>query len=234
MEIFEKVKSILFKPKEEWTIVEAENDSHVSILTKYLLILALIPAVAIFVSYWWQWHSLYNDAITRMSQYGGRDMADVIEKVKEQYPFMTTYGKMGIIMAIQQLVLIVGGAYIAAAVINAFSNQFGAEKNFDRAFALVAYSFTPLCLAGILYLYKPLSFLIPYVGLYGAYLLYLGAAPQLKPTDNKKTTCFVISIIVVLAVWGILSRIVPEITQSILIEQAKSDGLNNLQNLMPR
>ena len=50
MEIFERIKTILFKSKEEWAVVEAENASHTIVLTKYLLILALIPEFAFFAS----------------------------------------------------------------------------------------------------------------------------------------------------------------------------------------
>jgi len=219
MEIFERVKAILFKPKEEWTIIEAGNEPHAKVFAGYLLILALIPAAAIFFNYWWTWHSAYTDAINRMSEYN-KDMAFILESVKGQMPFDA---KWGIIMAAEQLLLIVGGAYIAAAVINALSNQFGAEKNFDRAFALVAYSFTPLCVAGILYVFSSLAWIVPYVGLYGAYLLYLGAMPQLKPADDKKIACFVIAVIVVLATWMILTKaVMPEVKKQIAITEAKA------------
>ena len=221
MELFDRAKTILFKPKEEWTIIEAENTPHAKVFAGYLLILALIPAAAVFFNSWWTWHSAYTEAINRMSEYSkDMDMTYILESVKGKMPFNS---KLGIIWAVEQLVLIVGGAYIAAAIINALSNQFGAEKNFDRAFALVAYSFTPLCVAGILYIFSSLAWIVPYAGLYGAYLLYLGAAPQLKPADDKKTACFVISIIIVLASWMLLTKVVmPEVKKQIAIAEAKA------------
>jgi len=219
MEIIERVKSIIMKPKEEWVIIEAENAPHSKVFFGHLLILALIPAAAIFFNYWWTWHSAYTEAINRMSEFSD-DMAYIMERVKEQNPFSARWG---IIAAAEQLLLIIGGAYIAAAILNALTNQFGAEKNFDRAFALVAYSFTPLCVAGVLYIFNSLAWLVPYLGLYGAYLLYLGAAPQMKPADDKKTTCFVIAIIVVLATWFVLERaVIPEVKKQIYIAEAKA------------
>ena len=221
MEIIERVKAIIFKPKEEWTIIEAENAPHAKVFFGHLLILALIPAAAIFFNYWWAWHSAYTDAIDRMSEmYKYMDMDEIYENLKTSMPFNA---KWGIIKAVEQLLLIIGGAYIAAAILNALTNQFGAEKNFDRAFALVAYSFTPLCVAGVLYIFNPLAWLVPYLGLYGAYLLYLGATPQMKPADNKKTSCFVIAIIVVLGTWLILERaVIPEVKKQIYIAEAKA------------
>jgi len=227
MEFFDRTKAILFNPKEEWTIIEAENASHAKVFAGHLLILALIPAAAIFFNYWWSWNSTYTDAINQFGGYS-KDMANML---KERMPFDA---KWGIITAVQQLVIILGGAYLTAVVINAFSDQFGSAKDFNRAFALVAYSYTPLCVAGILYIYSPLAFLVPLAGCYGLYLLYLGSESQLKPAADKKVICFIISLIAVIVVWAVLSKIVPTITQSILIEQAKNDGLRNLQNLMPR
>jgi len=223
MELFSRVKTILFNPKEEWEIIEAENAPHAKVFFGHLLLVALIPAAAIFFNYWWAWHSAYTDAINstidRMGEYN-EAMASLLDTIKEQMPFDA---KWGIIMAVEQLVLILGGVYIAAAVINALSNQFGVEKNFNRAFALVAYSFTPLCIAGILYIFNPLVWLVPYIGLYGLYLLYHGTALQLKPTADKKISCFVISVIVVLATWMLLEKaVIPEVKKQIAIAEAKA------------
>ena len=225
MEIFDRTKAILFNPKEEWRVIEAENAPHAKVFSRHLLILALIPAVAIFVSYWWQGHSKYLEIISRIDEYldaimpfkglfDGGESETIRETIRGIV--MATYRKMGIIESIPQLIIILCGAYIAAAVINAFSDQFGSAKDFNRAFSLVAYSFTPLCVAGILYLFEPLSLIVPYVGLYGLYLLYVGLDPQLKPAVGKKTICLVISLIIVIAAWAILSKIVPEIAQSII------------------
>ena len=216
MELFDRAKTILFKPKEEWTIIEAENAPHAKVFTGYLLILALIPAVAIFVQEWWTWHSFYTEYLGKLGELN----PDVVSKAKELYPFNT---KWSIIHAACPFVAIVGGAYIAAAAINALSNQFGSEKDFNRAFALAAYSFTPLCIAGILYISSSLAWLVPYAGLYGVYLLYLGAVPQLKPADDKKTSCFMISIIVVLAAWMILEKaVIPEVIKQVKIAEVKA------------
>ena len=215
MELFERIKTLLFNPKEEWTIIEAENAHHSKVVVGHLLILALIPAVAIFVNHYWTWTEALAKATEPYSR-NGVISPEIIERIKAQFPFDA---KMGIIWAVQQLILILGGAYIAAVVINALSDQFGSAKDFDRTFSLVAYSYTPLCIAGILYIYNPFAWLVPYAGLYGLYLLYTGLDIQLKPPAEKRTVCFIISLIAVIAVWVILSKIIPQITASILADR---------------
>jgi len=226
MELFERVKAIMFNPKEEWIIIEDENTPLVKVFVGYLLILALIPAVAIFFNFWWNWHSAYSEAIAKISG-NYPNIAEITARIKAQYPFDP---KLGIINAVKMLVIILGGAYISAAVINAFSDQYGSSKDLNRTFSLVAYSLTPMCVAGILYIYSPLSSIVQYVGLYGLYPLYTGIEPQLKPAANKKNLCFIISLLVVVAVWVILSKIVQEISVSILAEMAKSNAGNMLKD----
>ena len=213
MELFERAKAIMFNPKEEWKIIEAENASHGKVFAGYLLILALIPTVAIFISYCWKWYSASHGLVGF---------------------FDSPYLKLGIAVAVQPFVIILVGAYLSAAVINAFSDQFGSAKDLNRAFSLVAYSYTPMCVAGILFIFGPLAAFVPYVGLYGLVLLYFGIEAQLKPSADKKIICFIITLITALVAWIILSKIVPVISQSILEEMAKSNSNDAIRNMMPR
>jgi len=128
----------------------------------------------------------------------------------------TNQFKDGIFTALRQFVMIVGGAYLTAAIIYGFSEQFGATKNFNRAFSLVAYSYTPLGVAGLLYFYIPVIWLIPFLGLYGYYLLFLGIEPQLKPAAEKRALCFIFSLIVMIGVWALISIGLSEIIKSII------------------
>jgi len=49
MEIISKVKNILLNPKTEWEVISEKNDTHLKVLTAYLIPLALIPAIAGFI-----------------------------------------------------------------------------------------------------------------------------------------------------------------------------------------
>jgi len=215
--MFSRIKAILFNPKEEWEVIEAENPSHAKVLP-YLLILALIPAIAFFANYWMLWNSGISKAtemaISEASKYNytNDQLAKTLAAIKESTPFNLT---MGIIYAIQYFVTILGGTYVAAAVINALSDQFGAVNNFSRSFSLVAYSYTPLCLAGILYVYTPLVWLVPILGLYGVYLLYLGVKPVIKPATEKQTGYIIMALLVTLVAYVVISKIVPTLTTEI-------------------
>lgn len=226
MELFDRTKAILLKPKEEWEVIEAESSPHAKVLTVHLLLLAAIPAIIKFVGFWWQWRKIVNNRIKALesSSYGhyGDSMAKQIEKIKDQLSF----DAVGFaIQSITASVIIVGSVYIAATIINAVAEKNGAEKNFDRAFSLAAYSFTPLCVAGLLYIYAPLATLVPIVGLYGAYLLYLGITPIMKPAVDKVKGFFVVALIAALGSWFVLNEIVPGITKDIYqdykVEQVK-------------
>ena len=245
MEIFERIKTILLKPKEEWAVIEVENAPHTNVLTKYLLILALIPALAFFANEYLKNRSILNKYIeagtvrienryTSNNYYGNsefsverkiamnKEIAEFEEKAKEDFRIMYPFGstKWNIIFALCLFAVIVGGAYISAAIINALSNQFGAGKDFNRAFSLVAYSYTPFCIAGVLYVVHSFASLVPYAGLYGLYLLYLGIDSQLKPAVNKKITCLVISAIAIVGIWLLLARVVaPEIQKRVMTEE---------------
>ena len=241
MEIIERVKTIFLDPKEEWTIIEAENAPHAKVFTGHLLPLALIPAIAKFVVLWWHWRKAVKAATDKFESamssynnvYGGDEIAKQIEEIKDSMPFNAVWG---IIQAVTIFAIIIGSVYITAVVINAFAEKNGSKKNFNRAFSLTAYSFTPLCVAGVLYLYSPLAVLVSIVGLYGAYLLYLGLSPIMKPATDKITGYFVVALIAALGSWLVLTNFVPDITNDIYknykIEQAKNlqKQLNDLQN----
>jgi hypothetical protein len=169
MEIIEKVKNILVTPKTEWVTVEGENAPHVKLLTSYLLPLALIPAVAAFIGYGLIGYSAFGVHVHSID--------------------------WGIRQAVVQFIAMTGGAYLTAFVINMLAANFGSTANFDRAFSLVAYAYTPMCIGGVFYLLPSLSWLASLAGIYGLYLLYIGLAPMMKTPAEKQTSYFVISLI---------------------------------------
>ncbi len=70
-------------------------------------------------------------------------------------------------------------------VINLLAPLFGGRRDFDSAFKLAVYSFTPVWLAGIFLLLPGLYFLM-LTGCYGAYLLWLGL-PLLTKSPAAKS-----------------------------------------------
>jgi Yip1 domain len=51
MNLIERVKNILVKPKEEWLVINTESHSGLSLIMSYLLPLAILSAAATFVGY---------------------------------------------------------------------------------------------------------------------------------------------------------------------------------------
>lgn len=186
MQLFERLKKIILSPKDEWTVIKDENTSSTEVFMKYLLPLALIPAIAGFIGY---------------------------GLIGFRMPFVGHVGSVsyGIREAIVMLISTIGGIYITAYVIDLLAPSFGGTKNFQKAFQLVVYSYTPTMVAGILYILPSLSPIVFIAGLYGLYLLYLGLKPMMQSPDDKVTVYFIISIVVLIAVYFILSAILAAI-----------------------
>jgi hypothetical protein len=177
MSLVSRVKNILTTPKTEWPVVDGENDSHIKVLTTYVLILAAIPAIAMFICYGligWHGYALTGYAIRQ---------------------------------AIIQYVTMVGGVYLTAFVINILTENFGSRKDFDKAFSLVAYAYTPAFVGGIFYLHSSIAILASIASLYSLYLLYMGLTPMMKTPEDKRVSYFVISLIVMVVVSLVLGAI---------------------------
>ena len=181
MDLINRVKQILVSPKTEWQTIDGENDSHVKVSTNYVLLLAAIPAVAAFIGYGLIGYSVLGHHFASVS--------------------------LGIKQAIIQYITMVGSVYITAFVIDILAENFGSKKNFDKAFSLVAYAYTPVFVGGIFYILPSLSILASLASIYGLYLLYIGLTPMMKTPAEKRTSYFVVSLLVMIAAFFILSLV---------------------------
>ena len=177
MKLIERAKGITLKPKNEWTIISEEKTDIQTILIKYFLPLVLIPTVASFIGY----------GLLKFGAYSSLNL--------------------GIMRAIVSILLMIGGVFLSAFIIDALAPSFGGTKNFERAFALVAYTYTPQLIAGVLYIFPPLAILVGLAGLYGLYILYLGIQPMMKCPEDKTVTYFIVSLAVIIVVYAVLSAI---------------------------
>ncbi len=175
MNIVERAKNILIKPKDEWLIIDQETTSVSELVTTYLIPLSLIPAIASLIGF----------------------------GIVSPYASIT----WGVKYAIMYFILMIAGAYVSAFIIDALAPNFGANKDFRKAMQLVTYSYTPSMVAGILFIVPALSTLASLAGLYGLYLLYLGIKPMTKSPEDKAMTYFIISLIVIILVWGVFYSI---------------------------
>ena len=181
MNIVDRAKNIILTPKTEWTAIAAEEPNVGQIISGYVIPLALIPAIA------------------AMLGYGliGRGMASSFT--------------MGIAMAIIGFVVALGGVYLTAYVIDMLAPNFGSQKNFGRAMQLVAYSYTPAWVAGILNIIPVLGVLVLVASIYGLYLMYLGFPHTMKTPDEKVVVYMVGSIVVLIVVYFVLTALLTAI-----------------------
>jgi hypothetical protein len=70
------------------------------------------------------------------------------------------------------------------ALIRLLAPTFGGQRDFNSAFKLAAYSYTPIWLTGIFLLAPGLRFL-ELTGFYSAYILWMGASPLTKVPVQK-------------------------------------------------
>jgi hypothetical protein len=171
MNLVERAKGIILKPSETWAEVKTEEATISDLYKSYAVILAAIPSIAQFI---------------------GSSMIG--------YSFMGAHFRMGISnalgSAIVSYILSLIGIYIVAIIADALAPTFGSTKNITNAFKAVVYSMTPSWVAGVLFIFPPLSILAIIAGLYGIYLFYLGL-PMMMDTPKEKALGYVLVVIII-------------------------------------
>lgn len=169
MNIVDRVRNIILKPKEEWLVIANENDNFGSIVRLYILPLAASAAIATFIGY----------------TYIGVDAA-----------FFKLKGfSWGISVAIIQFVSVSISFIVCTYVVDILSPYFNAEKNINRSAQLVAYSLTPGFVGGLLAVIPQLSWIGSLFGLYGIYLFYLGLGIVKNVSDDKKIVYMILTVV---------------------------------------
>src|SRR5262245_45585044 len=136
MAISDRVKNICLTPATEWPVIAGETTSTTDLVTGYVAPLAAIGAVAGFI--------------------GGSIIGRTL-------PFIGTFRTpmiWGLGGAILTFALTIIGVIVCAAIVNALAPTFNGEKNSMQALKVVAYSFTPAWVAGILNILPLLGILV--------------------------------------------------------------------------
>jgi hypothetical protein len=185
MNIFERAKKIIISPQTEWDVISNEPPNTSAIITGYVLPLAGLAAIAAFIGYGF---------------------------VGVNYGFFRIKGiEWGLYQGLTVLIGAILGVFISAFVIDMLAPSFGSEKNMGRSVQLVAYSYTPAWIGGLLAILPAIALVGALAGLYGLYLIYAGM-PKIKKTPaDKHVGYFVVSllvmIVVVILIGWILRRI---------------------------
>jgi hypothetical protein len=184
MPLLTRAKNILLSPKTEWVVILTEAETPQSLLTKYVIPMALIPAIALFIGY------------------GLIGIDAVILRISGI--------RWGVIMAVDSFITSIITYYICTFVIDALASSFSSEKNIGKSAQLVAYSYTAAWVAGIFNIVPSLS-ILGILGLYSIYLFYLGLPVMKKTSEDKRISYMIVSAIVIIVVGLIVNTIVSRI-----------------------
>lgn len=161
MDIIERAKAIIVKPKETWGKIKGETTTIKGLFTSYAVILALIPAVANFIG----WSLIGSSAM----------------RIHYRVPVAS-----GLVSAVLLYVLTLAALYAVAFIIDALAPSFNSKKDMLAATKVAVFSFTPAMIAGIFGIIPGLSILVTLASLYSLYLFYVGL-PILMETPKEKT-----------------------------------------------
>lgn len=184
MDIIQRVKDIILKPKDTWQVIKEEPATIHDLYTSYAVLLAAISPIASFLG---------------MSLIGFSAMGS-----HYRVPLGTGIGH-----AVVSYVLTLVGLYVVALIIDALAPNFGSQKNLVNAMKVAVYSWTPSWIAGILLIIPALSPIVMLISLYSLYVLYLGLPIQMETPPEKSLGYFIATIVVCIIVFiliGIISN----------------------------
>ena len=185
MNLIERIKGLILKPKDEWVKIKGESMPVKTLFMKIVIPLAAIPAIAQFIGY-----ALIGIRVPFVGAY--------------RIPLGTS-----ILRAILYYALSVVSAYVAGIVVNALAPTFGSKPSLENAMKLAVYGLVPAWVGGIFYIIPSLGVLAAIAALYGIYILYLGFnTPMMETPKEKIVSYLVVSILVVAALLIVVGLIV--------------------------
>jgi len=160
MKLLVRFLAILIDPFAEWARIEKEPGDPIYLMTSYVALLALIPAVFGFI---------------------GACVIGVIVRGTAPVRAPILNGLFGAVFGyLAGFVLVV----LLGLTVKLAAPLFGARRNFASALNLAVYSYTPVWLAGVFLLLPGLRFLT-LSGFYGVYLLIAGLSVMMKVPPSK-------------------------------------------------
>lgn len=178
MNLVERVQAILLKPKATWPEIDSEPADAASLYKNYVMILALIPAVASFIGL----------SLIGIGAFG----------VSFRVPLASGLANM-IVGYVLSLVMV----FVLALIIDAMAPTFEGTKSQIGALKLSAYASTAAFVGGVFSLLPSLSVLGALAALYGVYLLYTGL-PVLMKCPSDKAVAYTAVVVVCAIVGGVV------------------------------
>lgn len=183
--LFTRVKNLLMTPKTEWPVIAAEPATISSIYTKFIVVMAAVPAVIGFVK-----GSIIGYSI----------------------PFVGTTMRLPMSMGITGMVVQYAagllGAFLFALIVDALAPTFGGQKNRVQALKAAAYTATPVYVASILQILPVLGAVAILAGLvYAIYQLYIALQATMKAPQDKAVGYTAVSILVAIVAAVLLNMV---------------------------
>ncbi len=160
MNLVQRAQDILLKPKATWPVIDAEPADAASLYKSYVMILALIPAVAGFIGL----------SLIGIGAFG----------VNFRVPIVSGLAHM-VVGYVMSLVMV----FVLALIVDAMAPTFEGTKSQISALKLAAYASTAGFVGGIFSLLPALSILGALAALYGIYLFYTGLPVLMKCPPDK-------------------------------------------------
>lgn len=179
-DIVSRVKAILMTPKTEWPVIAGETTTVADLYKNYVIILAAIPAIALFVAM-----SIVGMGFFRVSI------------------------GTGLTWAVMTYVMALIGVYIIALITDALAPTFASTKDQMQALKTAVYSMTAYWVASVFIIIPGLGSLVALLGgLYGLYLLYLGLPFTMKTPADKAVPYTAVIVVCSILVMFVLNLVV--------------------------
>jgi Yip1-like protein len=175
-----RVINMLTKPLDEWRVIAVERASVEGLLRNYAAPLAAIGPIC----------QLLRESLVGIAGF--------------RPPIVR-----GVTTAVVVWLVALAGAVVAALVIEKLAPTFRSSGTLTQALKMVVYAYTPIWVAGVLYLVPGLGAVVAIVAsLYAIYLFYLGLPPVLATPSDRVVPYMVVAAIVIILVNFILASIV--------------------------
>ena len=161
----QRAKAMLADPFAEWARIERESGDPAFLLSRYVAILALVPALFGFI--------------------GACFVGVVVPDAGLMHATWFDAGFGAIILYVESFIAVL----VLAFIIDIVAPLFGGTKDFDAALKLAVYSFTPVWLVGIFLLMPGLRFLL-LTGFYSVHVLATGL-PRLMKARKAQSPLYI-------------------------------------------
>jgi Yip1 domain len=187
--VIQRARSLLVSPRTEWPAIAAEPATVADLYRDYIMIVAAIPAICLFVKtsilgYAWHGFRVYRVAIGP-----------------------------GLAAAVVEYTVSLVVVYLLALIIESLAPSFGAQSDRVQALKVAGYSYTASWVAGIAQVLPGLYGLFALAGaIYSVFLLYLGLPSILKVLPERVGTYTAVTAVIALVLDWVVALMIGGIT----------------------